>query len=167
MCFFCPERTGSTQQDTSQKRPFRLTVPWSERTLSTWRTLSESSHAPYVRPPCQTQDNLHFDPPILPKDLHPENVTVLDTWRTTQPPYGPCVASHPHIASCAFGPIDRFFAVSRWTLPIYGALHFVPMLLFKREAVVHAPKAMALRASWGTLRSASFLGAFIAIYQGK
>jgi hypothetical protein len=66
--------------------------------------------------------------------------------------------SHPHIVSCAFSPIDRFFAVFRWTLPIYGALHFVPMLLFKREAVVRAPKAMTLRAGWGTLRSASFLG---------
>jgi hypothetical protein len=28
-------RTGSTQQDRSQKRPFRLTVTWFERTLST------------------------------------------------------------------------------------------------------------------------------------
>jgi hypothetical protein len=41
------------------------------------------------------------------------------------------------------------------------------MLLFKREAVVRAPKAMALRAGWGTLRSASFLGVFNAIYQGN
>ena len=52
-------------------------------------------------------------------------------------------------------------------MPIYGALHFVPMLLFKRAAFVHAPKAMALRAGWGTLRSASFLGIFNAIYQGN
>ena len=92
---------------------------------------------------------------------------MLDLWRATQPPYGPCAASHPHVASCAFSPIDRFFAVFRWTLPIYGALHFVPMLLFKRAAFVHAPKAMALRAGWGTLRSASFLGVFNVIYQGN
>ncbi|KAH9031452.1 hypothetical protein EDB83DRAFT_2419882 [Lactarius deliciosus] len=90
-------------------------------------------------------------------DLHPANATAIDAWRAVQPPYGPCAASHPHV---------RFFTVFRWTLPIYGALHVVPMLLFKRKAVAHAPKAMALRASWGTVRSASFLGAFIAIYQG-
>jgi len=113
-----------------------------------------------------TFDLEDFERIVARPDLHPANVTVLDAWRTTQPPYGPCAASHPHIVSCAFSPIDRFFAVFRWTLPIYGALHFVPMLLFKREAVMHAPKAMALRASWGTLRSASFLGTFNAIYQG-
>lgn len=113
-----------------------------------------------------TFDMEDFERIIARPDLHPANLSVLDVWRTTQPPYGPCAASHPHIASCALSPIDRFFAVFRWTLPIYGALHVVPMLLFKREAVVCAPKAMALRASWGTLRSASFLGAFNAIYQG-
>jgi len=65
-----------------------------------------------------------------------------------------------------FSPIDRFFAVFRWTLPIYGALHVVPMLLFKRKAVARAPGPMVLRASWGTMRSAAFLGVFVAIYQG-
>jgi hypothetical protein len=65
-----------------------------------------------------------------------------------------------------FSPIDRFFAVFRWTLPIYGALHIVPMLLFKRKAVVSTPTPMVLRASWGTMRSAAFLGVFVAIYQG-
>jgi len=114
----------------------------------------------------QTFDLEDFERIMRRPDLHPANVSVLDAWRVTQPPYGSCAASHPQIASCAFSPIDRFFAVSRWTLPIYGALHFVPMLLFKRAAFVRAPRAMALRAGWGTLRSASFLGAFIAIYQG-
>ena len=139
-------------------------MTWSERTLSTWRTLSKSSRAPYALLPSHGRAPL-TNP--LPKDLHPANVAVLDLWRATQPPYGPCAASHPHVASCAFSPIDRFFTVFRWTLPIYGALHFVPMLLFKRQAVMHAPKAMMLRASWGTMRSASFLGAFNAIFQGN
>jgi hypothetical protein len=102
----------------------------------------------------------------IPKDLHPGNVAALEVWRATQPPYGPCAASHPHVASCMFSPIDRFFAVFRWTLPIYGALHVVPMLLFKRKAVARTPMPMMLRASWGTTRSAAFLGAFVAIFQG-
>ena len=37
-----------TQQDTSQKRSFRLIVPWFEHTLSTLGISSESSFAPYV-----------------------------------------------------------------------------------------------------------------------
>ncbi|KAH9056355.1 hypothetical protein EDB87DRAFT_1637449 [Lactarius vividus] len=101
-----------------------------------------------------TFDLVDLERIIARPDLHPANVTAID------PPYGPCAASHPHVVSCAYTPIERFFTVFRWTLPIYGALHVVPMLLFKRKG------AMALRASWGTVRSASFLGAFIAIYQG-
>jgi hypothetical protein len=100
------------------------------------------------------------------KDLHPANIGVLKVWRSMHPPYGPCAASHPHIASCAYTPIDRFFTVFRWTLPIYGALHVVPMLLFKRKAVARTPIPMMFRAGWGTMRSAAFLGAFVAICQG-
>jgi hypothetical protein len=100
------------------------------------------------------------------EDLHPGNVTVLEAWRVAHPPYGPCSGSHPHIVSCAFAPIDRFFAVFRWTLPIYGALHVVPMLLFKRKAVVRAPASMVLRAGWGSTRSAAFLATFVTIFQG-
>jgi hypothetical protein len=100
------------------------------------------------------------------EDLHPGNVTVLEAWRAAHPPYGPCSGSHPHIVSCAFAPIERFFAVFRWTLPIYGALHVVPMLLFKRNAVVRTPVPMVSRAGWGSTRSAAFLAAFVAIYQG-
>jgi hypothetical protein len=100
------------------------------------------------------------------EDLHRDNIVALYDWRATHPPYGPCSASHPHIASCALTPLDRFFSVFRWTLPIYGALHVVPMLLFKRKAVVRSPAPMILRAGWGTMRSAAFLGVFVAIYQG-
>lgn len=42
-------------------------------------------------------------------------------------------------------PIGRFFSVSRWTLPIYGALHIVPMLVFKRKAVARTQVPMILR----------------------
>jgi hypothetical protein len=100
------------------------------------------------------------------EDLHPGNVTVLEAWRAANPPYGPCSGSHPHIVSCAFAPIERFFAVFRWTLPIYGALHFVPMLLFKRKLVARSPVPMVLRAGGGSTRSAAFLAAFVAIFQG-
>jgi hypothetical protein len=100
------------------------------------------------------------------EDLHPGNVTVLEAWRAVLPPYGPCSGSHPHIVSCAFAPIERFFSVFRWTLPIYGALHVVPMLLFKRKAVARAPGPMILRAGLGSTRSAAFLATFVAIYQG-
>jgi hypothetical protein len=100
------------------------------------------------------------------EDLHPGNVTALEAWRAALPPYGPCSGTHPHIVSCAYALIERFFVVFRWTLPIYGALHVVPMLLFKRRAFAHAPRPMLVRAGWGSMRSAGFLAVFVAIYQG-
>ena len=120
--------------------------------------------APYVPVP-------HPVPPLLThasclEDLHPGNVTALEVWRAALPPYGPCAATHPHVVSCMFTPIDRFFSVFRWTLPIYGALHIVPMLLFKRKAFARTPVPMILRASLGTTRSATFLAMFVVIYQG-
>jgi len=48
---------------------------------------------------------------------------------------------------------------------MYGALHFIPMLLFKRKVVAKQPLNMMMKALLGTLRSASFLGVFVGIYQ--
>ncbi|KAF8270924.1 hypothetical protein EI94DRAFT_1770597 [Lactarius quietus] len=61
---------------------------------------------------------------------------------------------------------DRILAVARWTLPIYGALHFVPLLFFKRAAFARAPARMALRAAWGTARSTAFIAVAVVMYQG-
>jgi len=49
--------------------------------------------------------------------------------------------------------------------PIYGALHFIPMLLFKRKAFLRDPLTMTLKAALGTGRSAAFLGTYVVIYQ--
>jgi len=50
-------------------------------------------------------------------------------------------------------------------LPVYGALHFMPLLFFKRAALARAPRRMALRAAWGTARSTAFLSLTVVIYQ--
>jgi hypothetical protein len=81
-------------------------------------------------------------------------------------PFAPCAAIHPAINSCLAVPADRFFAVFKWMLPIYGALHFVPAVLFKRTQFMQDPKRMLVRAAWGTTRSSAFLGTFVVIYQG-
>lgn len=81
------------------------------------------------------------------------------------PFYGPCEAVHPMIDSCLDVPADRFLAVFRWMVPIYGALHLIPMLLFKRKVVMKDPATMLLRAALGTARSSAFLGVFVVIYQ--
>jgi hypothetical protein len=64
-------------------------------------------------------------------------------------------------------PFDRFFAVFKWMLPIYGALHFIPAMLFKRKEFWEDPAYMAMKSLWGTTRSSAFLGVFVVIYQGR
>lgn len=81
------------------------------------------------------------------------------------PRFVPCSALHPWSDSHTFTNLERFVLVFRWMLPIYGALHLIPMLLFRRRRVFKDPGKMLLRAGWGTTRSAAFLGAFVLIYQ--
>ncbi|TFK61036.1 hypothetical protein BDN72DRAFT_485408 [Pluteus cervinus] len=81
------------------------------------------------------------------------------------PPYAPCSAIHPALTNCTTVPLDRFVAVFKWMLPIYGALHLVPAILFKRAAFLKDPKKVLMRAGWGSMRSSAFLGTFVVIYQ--
>jgi len=48
---------------------------------------------------------------------------------------------------------------------MYGALHVLPMLIFGRKAFIKAPFKMFLRSFKGTVRSSTFLGVFVFIYQ--
>ncbi|KAH9173334.1 hypothetical protein EDB89DRAFT_1959235 [Lactarius sanguifluus] len=103
-----------------------------------------------------------YDPADLARilgrpDLHPANATYLAQWQKTLPPYGPCAMAHPSHPRCLTVPQDRVLAVARWTLPIYGALHFR-----SRARPLH----MILRAAWGTARSTAFIAVAVVMYQG-
>jgi hypothetical protein len=82
------------------------------------------------------------------------------------PFYAPCAAVHPALSDCNSVPLDRFFTVFKWMLPIYGALHFVPAVLFKRRAFMEDPGKVLVKAGLGSVRSSAFLGVFVMIYQG-
>ena len=64
-------------------------------------------------------------------------------------------------------PLDRFFAVFKWMLPIYSVLHFAPAILFKCKAFIRDPGRVLVKSGLGSLRSSAFLGVFVVIYQGK
>lgn len=81
-------------------------------------------------------------------------------------PFVPCDAVHPWMDSCVLAPVDRFASVFKWMFPIYGALHLVPAVMFKRKTFFEEPWKMLGRAVMGTVRSSAFLGVFVAIYQG-
>ncbi|KAJ8591233.1 hypothetical protein M405DRAFT_932274 [Rhizopogon salebrosus TDB-379] len=120
-----------------------------------------------------TFDVQHLDRILKREDLIPANQAAILARKALAtslppdfgPPYAPCAAVHPWIESCMHVPLPRFFTVFKWAFPIYGALHFVPMMLFKRHAFFKSPSHMLGRASWATIRSSAFLAAFIAIYQ--
>ncbi|KAF8627859.1 hypothetical protein AX15_004206 [Amanita polypyramis BW_CC] len=110
-------------------------------------------------------------------DITPTNLTDLKTLRDqffSSPPtdtslyyprYGPCSAVHPALSSCMSVPLDRFFAVFKWMLPIYSALHFAPAILFKWKAFTQDPGKVFVKAGLGSVRSSAFLGVFVVIYQ--
>ncbi|KAF9529347.1 hypothetical protein CPB83DRAFT_765090 [Crepidotus variabilis] len=81
------------------------------------------------------------------------------------PRYAPCSAVHPALSACTAVPLDRFFSVFKWMLPIYGALHFVPAVVFRRKAFTQDPGKVLVKAGVGSLRSSAFLGVFVVIYQ--
>ncbi|KAJ3750554.1 hypothetical protein DFH05DRAFT_1467697 [Lentinula detonsa] len=81
------------------------------------------------------------------------------------PHYATCSAIHPAQSSCWSVPTTRFFEVARWMLPIYGALHFVPAVLFKRSTFMQNPWKVLIKSAIGTGRSSAFLGIFVIIYQ--
>ncbi|KAF8626730.1 hypothetical protein AX17_006496 [Amanita inopinata Kibby_2008] len=96
----------------------------------------------------------------------PSSSTSIPTDTSTYyPKYAPCSTVHPTVTSCSAVPLDRFFDVFKWMLPIYSALHFVPAILFKQQAFIRDPAKVLVRAGLGSLRSSAFLGVFVVIYQ--
>lgn len=83
------------------------------------------------------------------------------------PRQAPCETTHGWVDDCRNAPLDRFLSVSKWMLPIYGALHLIPAVLFKRKVFLENPWRVLARAGLGTARSSAFLGVFVVIYQSK
>ena len=55
----------------------------------------------------------------------------------------------------------------RFMLPVYSALHFIPMLVLRRKHFAKDPLGLLMKATVGTIRSCSFLGVYVMIYQGE
>ncbi|KAG1771601.1 hypothetical protein EV702DRAFT_640426 [Suillus placidus] len=148
------------------------------RSYTTWLTTASGAPSNAIKMVQDMNRTGTFDVQDLNKilsreDLVPANqVTLLarKALATNSPPdfwphYPPCGAVHPWVESCTHVPLPRFFTVFKWAFPIYGALHFVPMILFKRHAFFKNPLHKLGRAGWATIRSSAFLATFIATFQ--
>src|SRR5258708_38221725 len=76
-----------------------------------------------------------------------------------------CETIHPWIDSCLYVEVERFIKVFFWMFPVYGALHFIPMLLFRRQVFMREPLFVSLKSLKGTVRSSMFLSVFVLIFQ--
>ncbi|KAF8549936.1 hypothetical protein OG21DRAFT_1488152 [Imleria badia] len=120
-----------------------------------------------------TFDVSHLDKILAREDLAPANRTAILARKALAtatppdfgPPYPPCGVVHPWIESCMAVPLPRLWTVFQWGFPIYGALHLIPLMLFKRNAFLSNPLRMLWKAAWGTIRSSAFLATFVATYQ--
>ncbi|KAJ9123945.1 hypothetical protein QFC22_000736 [Naganishia vaughanmartiniae] len=116
------------------------------------------------------------DPGLIMKIMQHKNITphnkrelthVLEQAKLGLIPEGvPCAAIHPWLDSCRTVQLERYFTAFRFMLPVYSALHFIPMLVLRRKSFVKNPLKMLGKAFVGTFRSSSFLAVFILIYQG-
>ncbi|KAK0556551.1 hypothetical protein OC846_001121 [Tilletia horrida] len=79
--------------------------------------------------------------------------------------YPPCAVVHPWENSHFWSPIDRFVEVTRWILPVYLTLHFVPAMFLRTRKFLKDPLRVFLRSIFGAVRSSSFLGVFVIIFQ--
>ncbi|KAK1234574.1 hypothetical protein PQX77_002221 [Marasmius sp. AFHP31] len=104
-----------------------------------------------------------FDDALELPDLTPTNASRLLHLRSLfaspqrpdqyLPTYAPCAAVHPAESSCFEVPLVRFYQVFKWMLPIYGALHLIPPVLFKWKTFTKDPVKVVGKAIVGTGRS--------------
>ena len=74
---------------------------------------------------------------------------------------------HPWLDSGRVVQIDCLVDAFRCIAPVYAALHFIPMILFKRYELMRKPLPMLLRAFRGAMRNSAFLSVLVTIYQCK
>ncbi|EJD53160.1 hypothetical protein AURDEDRAFT_180722 [Auricularia subglabra TFB-10046 SS5] len=82
------------------------------------------------------------------------------------PHHGSCAIVHPWMDSCTMVQIERFIEVFTWMVPIYGALHLIPTILFKRHVFFKKPAPLIGQSLLNTMRSSTFLAVFVIIFQG-
>lgn len=100
----------------------------------------------------------------VPKELQDRvEPTVAKAKACGAPFYLPCHEIH--------GPDSCFmFMLKRWpsgfstALKVYAPIHFLPMLIFRRKALMKDPIGTLLHTAWSTARSTAFLTSFTAFF---
>ncbi|ORX55559.1 hypothetical protein DM01DRAFT_1362575 [Hesseltinella vesiculosa] len=83
----------------------------------------------------------------------------------SHPDIVPCEVIHPWMESCNDVAVERFTKVFKSMMPVYGTLHFVPMIFLRTKHLKKDPTKMISKTAWATLKSGAFLATFITLYQ--
>ncbi|KAJ3678700.1 hypothetical protein LUZ60_002503 [Juncus effusus] len=78
----------------------------------------------------------------------------------------PCSVIHPETGSCLKKNINAGSSTFRKTFPLYFSLTFVPFVVLRLHKFLESPAMTCWRALIGSVRSTTFLSAFVAIFQG-
>lgn len=76
-----------------------------------------------------------------------------------------CALIHPWETSHLRSPFDRFLEVTRWIMPVYLTLYFIPAVFLRPGSFFKNPLKASSRSLLGAVRSSSFLGVFVIIFQ--
>ncbi|KAI7906884.1 uncharacterized protein BX663DRAFT_426074 [Cokeromyces recurvatus] len=100
------------------------------------------------------------------KKLHPTQhaIDYVKRMKTNTDPVA-CEIIHPWVIGCHATALDRFTKVFKSFLPIYGTLHFVPMLLLRAKHFKRDPVTMLSKTTIATLKSGAFMATFVTLYQ--
>ncbi|KAI8064366.1 hypothetical protein BC940DRAFT_242492 [Gongronella butleri] len=106
-----------------------------------------------------------------------EFVSVVQKYRPTarslqmartlpvHPDIVPCEVIHPWLDSCNAVALERFTKVFKSMMPVYGTLHFVPMIVLRNKHLKKEPVKMLSKTTIATLKSGAFLATFVTLYQ--
>ncbi|KAI9323625.1 hypothetical protein BX666DRAFT_1847844 [Dichotomocladium elegans] len=94
----------------------------------------------------------------------PHAIAIASTI-SAHPVCTPCEALHPWIDGCSSTAVERFVKVCKSMFPVYGTLHFVPMLLLRNKHLRKDPQGMLKRTALATIKSCAMMGVFVTLYQ--
>ncbi|KAI8875183.1 hypothetical protein K501DRAFT_203150, partial [Backusella circina FSU 941] len=77
----------------------------------------------------------------------------------------PCETLHPWMDGCHATAFERFVKVFKSFLPVYGTLHFAPMLVLRYKHLMKDPATMLSKTTIATMKSGAFLATFVTLYQ--
>lgn len=77
--------------------------------------------------------------------------------------YPTCALQHPYTANHLYATARSFWLTTKFVMPVYMTLYFVPMFFLRPKVFFKSPLATSVRSLLGALRSTTFLSTYVLI----